>query len=135
MTTWLKPSRKGLGPRNDSGVRLTISTSKGKDNIARHHLNFRVRQDAMKAMRWVAGDRLAIGYDDDGTFTMRRDLQGFKLTATNTGMEGKCVPAVLKCALPHFVPPNMAEQSIPLDECVIDGIDLCFSPEFFARQE
>jgi len=58
---WATPKRKPVGSAsNKSGVYLASSRA-GEGRLAQ--LSIGIQADAMKAMRWVVGDRVILGRD------------------------------------------------------------------------
>ena len=131
VMTWITPNKgrgKGGGRRSDGCGGVRVSIHKAGLQGHRDQLCIRVDLDVMKAMRWVAGDRVLVGIDlAAGTICLRRDASGYKLVSNKTkprAAEGECVPCVTKLALPEIMPPSMESKVIPLADCTIEGLDI-----------
>ena len=130
-TIWMKPLKRGRGGSPVAGG-ISVSVHRaGRKDDGRKALVFAVREDVMTAMRWVVGDKVLVGFDpSSGTFTLRRDASGYALSARSTGTKnaaGKCISATLKMTLPGIVPGDLPATNVAMADCVIEGMDICFS--------
>jgi len=126
---WHNPSHGGS--RNDAnGIRIIITNSKkGK---YRAQLSIRFYEDIMRAMRWVCGDRVSIGFDFNQQLIAikRNNDHGYCLSACadtkkkreeNIGTHSTCV---VKMKAPHqFIGLIDKPLVINFDKCAdVDGL-------------
>jgi hypothetical protein len=142
--TWIMPARGGHATRSGTTIRDGIygtiqsaGSSNGQKN--RPQINFSIRVDVMQAMRWVAGDRVLVGFDaEQKTIAMRRDKRGHKLVANGKAglnVEGKCVQVNVKISMRDSIPEDVFPFHVALADCVIDGVDIHFQPAGIAAAE
>ena len=126
---WATPKRKGgASASNKSGVSLASSRAgEGRQT----QLSIGINADAMKAMRWVVGDRVILGCDSKtGIFVLCRHPDGFKMTARSRrnrqDSAGLCIAASVKMGTPSFIDKDKIPASVALADCELDGAQLRF---------
>ena len=126
---WATPKRKGgASASNKSGVYLASSRAGEGRQL---QLTIGIQADAMKAMRWVVGDRVILGCDSKtGIFVLCRHPDGFKLTPRSTRKRqdsaGLCIAASVKMGTPSFIDEDKIPASVALADCELDGAQLRF---------
>ena len=126
---WATPTRKGnASASNSSGVDIASSRAGEGRQL---QLTIGIQADAMKAMRWVVGDRVILGRDSGtGIFVLCRHPDGFKMTSRSTRKRqdsaGLCIAASVKMKTPSFIDKDKIPASVSLADCELDGAQLRF---------
>jgi len=126
---WATPTRKGnASASNSSGVDIASSRAGEGRQL---QLTIGIQADAMKAMRWVVGDRVILGCDSKtGIFVLCRHPDGFKMTSRSTrnrqDSAGLCIAACVKMKTPSFIDKDKIPASVSLADCELDGAQLRF---------
>jgi hypothetical protein len=123
MSDWILPSR-GFAPATQGGITIAFNKTRGNAR----EVAFTIRQDVMKAMRWMAGERVAIRIEPKSrTITQRRHPYGFKLSARGLPAKkaaGRAVTCALKLRQDFSGARRLSDGFVALNECHHDGEDL-----------
>lgn len=129
---WIMPAR-GMSKGNLGNFKDGVAGTLGKKGAGSTQMSISIRGDVMAAMRWVIGDRVLVGYDENQkTIVIRRDSRGHKLTKpgeSSAENKGKCISAVVKITWYGTIPEDAFPFYVPLSDCLIDGVDLHFQPK------
>lgn len=67
---WITPRHGGQGGARSTNAACRVSTRRAGDD--RVQTNITVYESLMRELRWVAGDRIAVGTTDDGDLAFKR---------------------------------------------------------------
>ena len=133
--TWIEPKRGGNNVGGNKGTGVSFNIYKSGKN--KPQLSIRIYKDVMKKMRWVAGDRVQVGFDDtkEAVAIRRVPVGGYSASPTVTGIVERkkligtttnvvvkmtCPDGIIDCAhSPVFI---TSDQAIDQDGILIFSI-------------
>jgi hypothetical protein len=123
MSDRILPSR-GIPPTAQGGISMARTKFRGGE----WEVVIAVRPDAMKAMRWLAGDRVALRIEPTSrTIRLRRHPHGFKLSARGVVAKkaaGRAVSCSFKIWQDFVGAHNLPVGPVALSYCHHDSEDL-----------
>ena len=130
---WAKPKMQGRGASHAGALSYSLNNSGAdkKSGAPRKQFVVRLSMALMKEMRWVVGDRVQLGYDQESnSFVLKRDPDGYSLSAhsarKNADLKGKTAGARVQIQRPAFVPEDLPSASFEIADCKIEGLHLIF---------
>lgn len=92
---WFEPLHRGGGGKA-SDQYLTVSKAVASKGHPKHQVTITLSEELMSDLRWVIGDRVVIGMDDDGFCFVRRVASRDGYTITFSGGNRKSKRAIIK---------------------------------------
>lgn len=80
--TWVTPARPRGGHSPNPDSYMAVGSRVTKNSKSGYQVCIKVFEPAMKDLRWFAGDRIDVGFDDSFLYLRRSNHGNYKLCAT-----------------------------------------------------